>query len=544
MATNTDRSGQDVLLKGGLIVDGTGAKAFTGNLLLRAGKIHRISPAPIHARGTVIPCAGKVVAPGFIDSHSHMDFRISIKGHDDLKRPFLRQGITTFVAGNCGISAAGFRQGTAFKPQIENHLRGTGLPKLEWDTVGEYFSRLAETGISHNLALLVGHGSLRTSIRGLGATPLHPYESAELGRLLARAMEEGARGVSLGLQCEPGIFASYEELVETALAVKKRSGILSVHMRAMSAVSGFYPVNAFGKPHNIIALEEMLAIAKKTGVRLQISHLAFVGTRTWKTAEAAIALIDRAVAQGADVCFDIYPYLCGVSRINALMPPWFLARGPSAYDDPKAVSRLRRGLALVQRTLGFGAKDIQLIDAREPELKAHDGMFVSEISRSMHVKPEEALIEIARKSGGCAGILCHRYSTEDIVESLMRHPACLFMTDAWVEPSGPQNPSAYGAFPRFLKVAREKKNIPLEEAVRKMTGAAADRFGITDRGILAEGKAADITVFDWEKIEDNNSETEAGNAPAGIEHVFVNGRMVIGGAKNETLPDAGVPLPR
>jgi N-acyl-D-amino-acid deacylase len=171
-------------------------------------------------------------------------------------------------------------------------------------------------------------------------------------------------------------------------------------------------------------------------------------------------------------------------------------------------------------------------------LKKYDGMFLSEIARIRRQKTEDALIDIARESGGRAAVLCHRYSTEAIVHALIRHPLSLFMTDAWVD-SGAQNPSAYGAFPRFLKLAREKRLLSLEEAVHKMTGAAADRFGLAGRGILAEGAAADVTVFDPQTVEDGES---AGTPPAGIEHVFINGKKVMSGGKKDPPFNSGMPL--
>jgi N-acyl-D-amino-acid deacylase len=362
-------------------------------------------------------------------------------------------------------------------------------------------------------------------------------------RLVETAMEHGARGVSLGLQYEPGMFARPEELREVALAVKRRRKILTVHARALSALSGAYPIKSFGRPHNLLALEEMLELARRTGVRLQISHLIFVGTRTWKTVEEALRLIEKAVGQGVDVRFDTYPFHCGASLINVLLPPWFLARIPKAWGEAAALRRLRRELALIQRLLGFGAADVQLTDALDPDLKRFDGMFLSEIGRQRRMKAEDVLIEIAQKSGGRAGVLCHRYSSPAIVEALIRHPGSLFMTDAWVDPAGVQNPAAYGAFPRVLQLVREKRLLSLEEAVHKMTGATAERFGIGDRGTLAEGKAADITVFDGQEVRDNTTPQQTDAPPAGIEYVFVNGRKIMGGGKKEGTLNAGVPLP-
>ena len=542
MANKTAAKEQDILLKGGLIVDGTGGAAYAANLLIRSGRIHRITPKPVRTTGVVIDCAGRVVAPGFIDAHSHLDWHIPIKGHDELKYPFLAQGITTVVAGNCGSAAAGFRPAAAGKVHAESALLKNGLLTLSWDTVQEYFERLAGSGSSHNIALLAGHGSTRASIRGMNASPLHPYESKELLWLLESAMDQGARGVSLGLQYEPGIFARPEELIEVARLVKKKGKILGVHLRAFSALAPGYPLRPFGEPHNLIALREMLGVARATGVRLQISHLIFVGTKTWRTADTALRLIDAAIADGVDVRFDTYPYHCGASVINVILPAWFLAHGAHAYDSPSLLRRLKGQLRLVQMLLGFGAADIQVTNALDPDLSEYNGRFLGDIARIRRMKPLDALIDIARRSGGQAKVLCHRYSNDKIIESLMRHPASLFMTDAWVEREGVQNPAAYGAFPRLLQLARERRLLSLEETVHKMTGATAQRFGLAGRGVLKEGMAADITVFDGDNVKDMTSTEETSMAPEGIDYVFVNGKKIIGSGKKENPLTAGVPL--
>jgi N-acyl-D-amino-acid deacylase len=533
---------QDILLKGGLIVDGSGGAPWTGHLLVKGGKIHRLSARPIRSTGTVIDCAGRVIAPGFIDAHSHLDWHLPIKGHDELKYPFLAQGITTVVAGNCGSSAAGFRENTTWRTQVESGLLKNGLLSLPWDSAEDYFARLALSGTSHNLALLAGHGSTRASIRGNDPAPLHPYEIKELLWLLENAMAQGARGVSLGLQYEPGIFAPPEELREVAQLVRRKGKILAVHARALSALAPGYPVRAFGEAHNLIALRELLDLARLTGVRLQISHLIFVGSRTWRTAEAALQLIDKAIADGVDVKFDTYPFHCGASVISVIISPWFLAKGPAAYTDARALRRLKREIHLVEKLLGFGPSDIQVTNTLDPDLSDYNGMFLNEIARLRRMNPIDMLIDISRRSGGQAKVLCHRYSNAKIIETLVRHPASLFMTDAWVERTGVQNPAAYGAFPRVLQIARERQLIPLEEAVRKMTAATAERFGLADRGRLAQGQPADITVFDWENVRDNTTVTETSAAPTGIDYVFVNGKKIIASGRRENPLNAGVPL--
>jgi N-acyl-D-amino-acid deacylase len=542
MAKEGAGRGPDIVLKGGLIVDGTGGAPYTATVLIRAGRIKRITTKPVRTTGLVIDCAGRVIAPGFIDIHSHLDWHLPIKGHDELKYPFLAQGITTVVAGNCGITAAGIRPASAWKQQIADIPLAAGLLTMQWDTVEEYFDRLASSGASHNIAILAGHGTTRASIRGLDSSPLHPYESKELLWLLESAMGQGARGVSLGLQYEPGMYARPEELLEVARLVRQKNRLLTVHLRAYSALAPGYRIRAFGEPHNLVALREALDLARASGVRLQLSHLIFVGSRTWRTADRAIALIDAAIADGVDVRFDTYPYPCGASVISVLLPAWFLVRGAAAYAEPALLRRLGREIRAVERLLGFGPSDIQVTDTLDPDLAEYNGKFLSEIARMRRTHPVEALIDIARRSQGRARVLCHRYSTGRIVESLMRHPACLFMTDAWVERHGVQNPGAYGAFPRMLQMVRDRRLLPLEEAVRKMTGASAERFGLAERGFLKEGYAADITVFNWDTVIDNTTSAATDTPPTGIDYVFVNGRKIIASGRKESPLNAGMPI--
>ena len=363
----SDGIGAGTLLKDGLIVDGTGKKAFTGDLLIRDGTIEVLTPGEVLFEGPTVDCSGRVVAPGFIDMHSHMDWVLPIQGHPELKAPFTAQGVTTFVAGNCGFGVAGFKRNSPFKKMITS--RTQGMYDLEWETMGPYFELLTTQGLSHNLVNLAGHGTTRTSIRGYEPSPLSAGEMKELLHLLEEAMDEGAFGVSLGLQYEPGIFAEIDELRQIAQLVKKKDKILTVHLKAYSSLSGTYPLELYGRPHNLLAIEDMLQLARETGVRLQISHLIFVGSRTWDTCEEALDLIDSAIAEGVDVRFDTYAYHCGTSVINVFMPEWFLADVPEAFDSRVSLLRLRAETTLLEKLLGFGYRDIQVTNTRHPSLE-------------------------------------------------------------------------------------------------------------------------------------------------------------------------------
>jgi N-acyl-D-amino-acid deacylase len=533
-----------ILLKNGLIVDGTGAPAEKGSVLIKGGRIEKISRGAIAFRGPEINCAGKVIAPGFVDMHSHNDWFLPTKGKAEFKTPFTGQGITTFVGGNCGFSIAGLADDA--RPEnlelITDNLFKAGHDGISWRSMADFAAHAKRTGLTHNLAMLAGHGTARTSLRGFNAAPLGPDEMKRMIFLLEKSMDEGARGVSLGLQYEPGIFSTVDELREIARAVKRKDGILTAHKRAFTTISTAYPLKPFGEPHNLKALRELLDIARETGVRLQVSHLIFVGEKTWNTCERALALIDRAIDDGVDVKFDTYSYGCGASVINVLLPPWFLAGLPGSYESRAALLRLSLELKAMQKLLGFGVGDIQVTFANDDELNAYNGMFLSDIARKRGLPDVRNLLDFARRSGGRARVLMHRYSTPEIVRELMRHRASMFMTDAWVEPSGAQNPAAFGCFPRFLQIARESGCIGLEEAVRKMTLAGAERFGLERRGAIREKFAADIVVFDPEGIRDNNTVERTDLAPGGIEAVFINGVRVLKKGKADSKARPGMML--
>jgi N-acyl-D-amino-acid deacylase len=473
------------LFKKGLIVDGTGKPGFTGDVLVDGERIVEVSPRPIDAPGAeTVDCSDKAVAPGFVDMHSHNDWFLSVpKNEATYIDPFLRQGITTFVAGNCGFGIAGFKKGTKYRDLLENNLFKSGLEGIRWDSYAEYFSLLERQGLPVNLACLAGSGTIRTSMKGYSAEPFTAAENVEFEDLVNAAMDEGARGLSFGMGYAPDIFLGYDDLKRGAALAAKRGGLVTIHARAFSKVSGAYPLKPFGEAHNIMALKECLALARDTGARLQFSHLIFVGKKSWSTLGAALSLIDKARAEGVDVEFDTYAHSCGATVITGILPDWFMASLPAGYEDPKMLGRVKTLMGLSFSLLGFDYGDMRLAAGNHPEISPYDGLYLKEIAKARRMGQFENYMDIAKKSGGTARLLIDKYSSTALVAQLMRHPAAHFMTDAWIEPAGLQNPAAQGCFPRFLELSREGV-IPLEEAVRKMSGANADRARLEERGYL------------------------------------------------------------
>jgi len=528
------------LLKNGLIVDGSGKNAYPGNLLMNGDRIEMVTSEEIDFKGSTIDCSGKVIAPGVIDMHSHMDWVLPIEGRSELKTPFTQQGVTTFIGGNCGFGVAGFKKNSPHRGMLERRVKG--LYDLKWDTMAEYKDTMKQQGITHNLLNLAGYGTTRATVQGYDATPMQGDRMKEQLYLLEEALDQGATGISFGLQYEPGVFATLDEMKQVAELVKRKDKIITVHMKAYSSLSGTYPLEFFGTPHNLLAIEDMLKLTRETGVKMQLSHLIFVGERTWKSYEKAFTMIDQAIGEGLDIKFDTYAYHCGVSIINVVLPEWFLAGIPDVFESRTSLLKLRAELTLITKLLGFGYEDIQITKANHPELEQYNGMFLRDIAEKRGLGEFENFIDFVQKSKGKAAVLNHRYSNLEQVKAMIKHPASLFQTDATVLRHGTQNPAAFGNFPRILQYARDFKLLSLEEVVHKMTGASADRFNIKDRGVLANGKAADVMVFDWNNVRDNNTDLKTSETPTGIERVFINGKLVLEDGRLDTTSTPGVLL--
>ena len=514
------------LLKNGTIVDGTGQKGYTGSVVLEDGRILCVlsGQAPEGFEGQTIDCTGLTIAPGFIDAHSHNDWYAARSNPLPYFTPFVEQGITTQVTGNCGFSPFGYRENTPYR-----HLLGSGLFEVG-DAPDECFHTFsgwreeANKRTPLNLVPLQGHGSIRIGLSGYENRPLTAEEMKLRADKLEESLDQGAFGLSYGLMYEPDRYASTEELYSGAIRTAKHNKILTVHARACSAASTSYSPPFGGRAHNLRALDEMLLLARETGVKLQYSHLIFVGESSWKTVDESLALIDRARADGVDVQYDLYAMTFGVSVITVVLPSWYLSLPESKKRAPAIRARLALEIGVTKRVLGFGFSDMQVAWLGE----GHDdlcGKRIPEIAKLWNVSEIDAYLRLVDISQGKGRVNMYRYYSEPIIWRLMQHEPSLFMTDAWIEEKGVQNAAAYSSFAKFLQWAHEKKSgLTLEQTIRKMTGAAADRFQIHERGYLREGYFADVTVFDANTIA---AQSDLPAKPNGIVHVFVNGRQVL-----------------
>jgi N-acyl-D-amino-acid deacylase len=531
------------LLKNGTIIDGTRKAPYKGFLVMEGEIIRDAAPgeAPASFDGEVIDCAGHAVAPGFIDAHAHNDWFAARPDPLPYFTPFVEQGITTQVVGNCGFSPFGFESGTP-----HHHLLGSGLFEMG-ETAGDYsafagWRAAAERTTPLNLVPLQGHGSMRIGLAGYENRPLTADELARRDAKLEESLDQGVFGLSLGLMYEPDRYATWDELDQAARITAKRGGILTVHARAFSGASTSYQPPIGGEPHNLRALREMIELTRRTGVKLQYSHHIFVGRATWRTVDKSLTLIDQARAEGLDIAYDMYAMTFGVSVITVILPSWYLSLPADKRRHAATRARLAVEIGVTKRALGFDFGDIQIAWAGA----GHEdlcGRRVSELAKAWKTSDLDAYLRIVELSGGKGRVNMYRYYSGDIIQKLMRHEPSLFMTDAWIEADGVQNASAYGCFPRFLQLARETQVLPPEAAVRKMTGAVADRFGIPGRGYLRPGFAADVTVFDPAAIAAHGDLCER---PDGIDAVYINGVRVVtaGAADPKALLGAGHVLTR
>ncbi len=535
----------DYLIKNGKIVDGTGKPAFDGAIAVAGGIITAlfhsqddISAAEKNCK-EVIDATGLVVCPGFIDMHSHADWVLPLPDHAKTLAPLLEQGITTVVGGNCGYSTAPLAPASQHRGLVaaESEFLADLPLDLEWTTLASFFEKLESQGLALNLAMLAGHGNLRLSMFGQPEASPGEQSFAEMVRAMSEALKEGACGISLGLGYSPGIFSDISELEKFAICAREHDRLLTVHLKAYTKLSGAYPLKLVGnRPHNLRALEEMIDLARHTGVKMQISHMLFVGRSTWPLADRCLELIEKAVAEGVDLAFDSFPYSCGNTTIYIAYPAWFRENIEKNFQSRTARMRVKLEIGLISGRLGFGLEDIQILWGGTPELDRFNGLFFDEIAGQMGTSTIEAYLQVSAKSRGKTLCLMHKYNGEEgdmsVLDRVVCHPLNLVETDTILTTRGLQNPSSFGTFPRVIqRYVKELKLMSLEEAIAKMTAKSAGRFGLKDRGVIAAGKWADITIFDYDEIADNTTLRELEKRPAGIRHVLLNGTEVVRGGE-------------
>lgn len=527
------------LLKNAKIYDGSGADPYVADILVEGDRVAQIAEHLDIPADNTIDLTGKSISSGFIDAHSHNDWFAIRKEPLPWFSPFLRQGITTFVTGNCGVSEIGFEKGNPYTDRLGGGIFGFEDTTGQYGTAEEYF-RAVDRNMPCNMAVLAGHCSARAAAGGVENRPLTPAEEKRMLDILEQALQQGAAGISLGLMYQPGLYADVAELKKIAALCVKYNKPLTVHPRAESKVSMAYP-QLFGRSHLLRAVDELAEIAEGTHLKLQYSHAIFVGRKTLKDKDELLRIFDRMQADGVDVMFDIYNECLGVSVITVILPAWY--QGMSEQQRKKPFVRLKLA-ALVKASsllLGFGFRDIQIAYIG-PGYEKYEGKTVHEIAKEEGLSDLKAYLMLCEKSHFVGRVNMGPYSTPEIISAFEHDSRCLYMTDAWVEKHGVQNPAIYDCHPKFLRDSLRGTGDTLPNTVRRMTGAVADRFMLPERGYLKEGFFADLTVFDEDALKNGTPDQQK---PFGIEKVFVNGRLVYseGQLDEEALKTTGRSIP-
>ena len=535
----------DLILDGGTVIDGTGRDGFSGSVGISEGRIAAVGDLAGADAARRIDCTGKVVAPGFIDMHSHSDWVLPQADHGEVLAPLLEQGITTLVAGNCGCTPAPYLPGnSALLPLIGRMLHDRDLD-YTWTGMATYLAALEQRGLALNVAQLVGHGTARAAVRGVRSGPCAPDEVAAMADLVRAALDEGAIGLSTGLGYAPGVFADLDELLGVTAPLAERGGVYTSHARSYIALD--HRAAPDQPPTNLLALDETAAVWRAHGVKVQHSHLIFVGDRTWPTTDRVLEHFDALRAEGVDIACDAFPYVGGNTTLVVFMPPWTLNQLRRVVGDADLRQQVAGTLDWVLPALGMRWDDTQILWVPKRELAHYEGLTVAQIAADRRRSPTETYLDLVGELGSQTRIMNWNYSGRDDEESSLRkvlvHPACCFETDTILTGNGVDNPASYGTFPRLLgRYVRELKLLTLPEAVRRMTAFSAERMNLRDRGRIAPRLAADLVVFDADSVDDQWQGGAAQRPPTGIETVIVNGRVVVEHGRFDRRARAGAIL--
>lgn len=505
----------DILVRGGTLIDGTGAPGRTADVLVSGGRVVEVGQLGTVEARRVLDVSGAVVCPGFIDLHSHADFTV-FGAPDALTQ--VTQGVTTLVTGNCGFSPFPVVPEHAEELRAHGGLLDDGLT-WEWSSAGEYAEAVSRLPLGVNLALQIGHGAVRIAV--MGGADRAPTD-AELARMrdLVRQAADDVVGFSSGLIYAPGAYADTPELVELAREAATAGLLYSTHIRDEGA--GL-----------LDAVKEALTVARESGVRLEISHLKASGPENWGTVAEALRLIRLARGEGLDVGADQYPYTASSTTLTTWLPGWALAGGRWALvrrlDDPHQAERIAVEVAgNVNRSL----RPDRIVVADTPEGPYHHlvGQTVADAARELGLDPASAVVELLRGQRGVLGVVHHGMS-EDDVRTVLRDPEVAVASDGHVlgcHGRGRPHPRGLGTFTRVLgRYVRDENALDLTSAVRKMTSLPAARLGWTDRGVVRPGAVADLAVFDADTVRDRATYVDPWQLSAGVLHTFVAGTLVL-----------------
>lgn len=506
----------DLILKGGMILDGSGESPFQADVGILGGRIAGVSDLASEQAFRLIDARGMAISPGFIDIHTHSDESLLVNPRAESK---IRQGVTTEVLGNCGNSLAPL-EGELYR-EVQGDMKKEYDLDVSWRSVGGYLERLEKQGVAVNCLTLVGNGNLRACVLGFEDKTPTADQMEKMKSLLSDSMREGAWGLSSGLIYVPSIFSDTEELIKLAKVLPPFGGIYTTHMRSEG-------------DRLLSAIQEAARIGEESGVFVEISHLKSSGQRNWGQAPRALALLKDLLGKGLRIGWDQYPYSASSTGLDKILPLWALEGGEGA-----AVSRLRNPEAyrrILEEVEAHPQKDwsrVLISTVPSEKYAPWEGLSIKAASSLAGKEPSVLVLDLLREEGMKVGAIFLSMCDED-VEEILRSPRTAIGSDAAARaPHGPlgrgkPHPRSYGTFPRVLgRYSREKKLFSLQEAVRKMTSLPAARLALQGRGRLVEGYWADLVIFDPEKIRDTATFENPHSYPEGIGYVIVNGRVAV-----------------
>jgi len=516
----------DMVIKNGTLIDGIKNKTYRGDIGIVGERIQRIGDLRGAKGKTVIDAANRVVSPGFIDIHTHTDVEILINRKAESK---IRQGVTTELGGNCGSSPFPLKFPLA---DYEKQLAEEADIRIDWTDLEGFHAAIESGGTAVNHATLLGQGTVRGYVMGDEQREPTKGELEHMKKLVAEAMKQGAFGLSTGLEYTPGGFAETDEIIALCQIVAEYGGLYASHIRSEDKTV-------------LEAVSEAIHIAETAGLSLEIAHFKAVGKTNWWKLPLMIDLVERAAERGLDITADRYPYIAYSTGLTILYPQWALEGGFEKLIVRLKDDKMRQSMKAetLKKVAGYGWDKIVISNVNKKHNQWLIGKSIGETAASKKADPYEFMCDLIIDDESNVSHIGFGMN-EETTEMVLKHPLVMLGSDgSSLAPYGPlgegkPHPRNYGTFPRFLGYyIRERKLLPLPEAIKKVTSKPADKLGLMDRGSLKPGNFADIVIFDPETIADKATFIEPHQYPVGIDYVLVNGTTVIDhGRHTEKLP--------